>query len=138
MNSNTIRQNLSLTLDIAINEAARTQGLLKIYPGHKQLKKDMRAQNLVISHLRSAIELLPSETKPMPGIKEVLARFGATLTEAGRIISPKGKETAVKVIMEAFRIRYEDLKGNSLGTDVYSPFNFEKFIKNNWNWKKSV
>lgn len=133
-----MRDHLNMCLDVIMKDIAKTKNLLVVYPYNKELRKEMKRLNRLLHHLQGAIEFLPDEPNKMPSIAQVLARFGAQLSKAGRLISPKGKETAITILQYGESVSYTDTKGNLLGSHIFSPHLVENFINKNWNWKKIV
>lgn len=133
-----MRNNLNQCHDQTTREIERVRHLLKVYPNHSQLKADLKRLNRLASHIAAAIEYLPTDSKPSPDFLSVLKRFGASLTSAGFIVNPKGKETAVRALQQENRVLFHDHKGVKIGSIQDSPHLMEQFIKNNWNWKKTV
>jgi hypothetical protein len=129
-----IHDTLNTALETINRDTSRTLNLLRVYPNHSQLKRDLKRMKRAAMHIRYALELLPAPTIRAATHKETLAKFGASLSDKGEIISPKGTMTAVQIKAGQFITRFVS-KGETLATINDSPVNLAQLIRNTWNWK---
>jgi len=69
-------------------------------------------------------------------IEETLKLYGAGLTPAGNIVTPRGVETGVKLVIHRGRLRAEG-DGHLLFSGPSVPASVCRFVENFWYWNKT-
>jgi|WetSurMetagenome_2_1015567.scaffolds.fasta_scaffold174989_3 hypothetical protein len=69
-------------------------------------------------------------------IEETLKLYGAGLTPAGNVITPRGLETNVELVVHRGRLRAEG-EGQLLFSGPATPAAVCRFVENFWYWSKS-
>ena len=69
-------------------------------------------------------------------VKQTLARYGASLSDDGYIVSPKQK-TGIKITVKGKRLRFGD-ESMTYGSGPIAPSAISMFVERFWYWKPSA
>jgi len=70
-------------------------------------------------------------------VKQALAQYGATLTEAS-CIARSGKVNGVQAVIKGKRLRFEAGSGNLIASGPITTKFVESFVEKFWFWEKDA